>query len=140
MAELDTIVVFNPLKERFEARFNGELYGIDGRSSKSFAQFVGFHVAKHLSDHILGAEVLRLKKSSGENVFNPKIGQLTMHDNVERRVVLYDILKSKDLVERCIAAYPFKGFIGDMKLYDKHVEMAEAPKETKKKADDETTE
>lgn len=135
MAELDTIEIYNPLKEEVTIRFNGEPYKVPGLSSKHYPQFLAFHIAKHLSDKVLEPELQKIKKANTkENSFNPKNAQLMIYDNVERRIALYDILKSKELVQTCIAQFPLKGFIGVMKDYDDYVAKIETPKPTKVKA------
>lgn len=141
MAELDTIAIYNPLKSDFSCRFNGQVYKVEAQSSKHFPQFLAFHVAKHLTDEILKPELLKIKKgNSKENTFNPKNAQLMIYDNVQRRVALYDVLKSKELVQQCIAQFPLKGFIGVMKEYDDYVAEAEAPKAPKSKTPKEVKE
>lgn len=128
MAEFDTIYVTNPLNEDFAVRFNGENYELGKKERKSFPEFLGFHVAKHLSDKMLGTEIEKLKKAEKENPFNPRVGQLLVYDNPKRRITLFQILGSKKLVEECISAYPFKGFIGEMSEYDEFADgKAEAP-------------
>jgi hypothetical protein len=135
MAELDTIAIYNPLKEDFQCRFNGQVYRVEAQSSKHFPQFLAFHVAKHLSDAILQPELVKIKKTAPkENSFNPKNAQLMIYDNVERRIALYDILQNKSLVQTCISQFPLKGFIGNVKVFDDYVAKAEAPKESKTKA------
>lgn len=125
MAELDTIEVQNP-GDDFTVRFNGEPYAVPAGQKKSFPKFLAFHVAKHLSDRSLGKEVAKLKKEAKDNPFNPKNAQLTVYDNPRRRIALYDILGSRELVEECVASYPFGAFIGEMADYDRHVESKAA--------------
>lgn len=138
MAEFDTTKVTNPTDSDFSVNFNGEQYTIGAGESKSFPEFLAFHIAKHLSDKMLGKDVERAKKKETENPFNPRVGQLLVYDNPERRMRLFDILGTKEKVEACINAYPFKGFIGEMEKYDDYVkkgyEMRDLP-EKKEVAD-----
>lgn len=124
MAELDTLAITNPMKEDFSVNFNGESYSIGAGANKSFPEFLAFHIAKHLSDKMLGEEVKKLKAKKSENPYRPEIGQMMVYDNPQRRITLYQILGTKDLVQQCIESYPFKGFIGEMDEYDKFVEKA----------------
>lgn len=125
MAELDTINVFNPTNEDFSVRFNGEMYSIGKQSEKAFPQFLGFHVAKHLSDAVMKPDIIKLKAKKSDNPYMPQVGQLVIHDNVVRRKALYDILRDKQLVQTCIESFPFKGFIGEMSEYDEYVAKKE---------------
>ena len=125
MAEFETTKVKNPLGEEFACRFNGEIYKIAADSEASFPTFLAFHIAKHLSDKILSKLVEKEKKAKSDNPFNPKVGQIVIYDNPDRRISLYDILGTKELVEICINAFPFKGFIGEMSEYDNYVEKQE---------------
>lgn len=138
MSELDTIAVYNPLDEDFSVRFNGELYKVPSKSEKHFPQFLAMHVAKHLSDVLLAPDLAKLKKENkgGVNTFNPKNAQLVIYDNPKRRIALYQILRSKEYVQSCIEAFPFKGFIGEMAEYDKFVEKQTSPKPGKPKAEE----
>lgn len=133
MAELDTIVVTNPTKDDFTVNFNGEPYFIGKSEQKAFPEFLAFHIAKHLSDKMLGEEVEKLRKEKTDNPYRPRVGQLMVYDNPKRRIALYQIFGDKDKVESCIAAYPFKGFVGEMREYDDFV-TKESAKETKAKA------
>ncbi len=135
MAELDTIEIRNPLKVDFSCRFNGQVYTVAAETSKHFPQFLAFHVAKHLSDAILTPDLEKIKKGNNkENSFNPKNAQLMIYDNVQRRMALYDVLKNKSLVQTCIAQFPLKGFIGNVKEFDDYVTKAETPKKPKAEA------
>lgn len=134
-SEFETIEITNPLEEAFKVRFNGELYTIEAGAFKSYPRFLAFHIAKHLSDKMLIPEVeKRQKKQKEGDVYNPQIAQLMIYDNSYRRILLYNILKSKIMVEECIKAFPFKGFIGEMDEYEEHVAKVEAPKVEKPKA------
>jgi len=126
MAELDNISVTNPTEENFLVRYNGEPYQLSAGASKEFAQHLAIHMAKHLSDKILGEEIVAYKKkrdsAKGERMpFDPKVAQMIVYDNPRRRIVLYDILGDKTHVEQVINAYPFKGFIGNISEYDEYV-------------------
>ena len=122
MAELDSIRIKNPLSEDFICRFNGELYKVLAESEAYFPQFLSFHIAKYLSDLIISKEVEKVKKAKTDNPFNPMVAQLEIYDNPKRRISLYDILGSKELVEQCLKVFPFKGFIGEMSEYDNYVD------------------
>lgn len=124
MAELDSIEVYNPTDEDFTVRFNGEPYTLASHARREWAQYLALHVAKHLSDYILNKEVAIMVKKKTDNPHQPEVGQLVLHDNPKRRIALYDILGSKEHVELCINSFPFKGFIGEMSIYDSHVEKA----------------
>lgn len=141
MAELDTIPVYNPLNEDFVCRFNGEPYKVSAKSDKHFPSFLAFHIAKHLSDTMLVPDLMDLKKEAAKNSspYNPKNAQLMIYDNPRRRMTLYDILKSKELVEQCIQAFPFKGFVGEMAEYDAYVEKTLAKSEKAPKAEKATS-
>ncbi len=136
--EYDTVEVFNPLKEEFIVRFNGQPYKLGSKEKKPYPFFLAFHVAKHLSDLLLQPELQKIKKEKGGNgEFNPKNAQLMVYDNPKRRMALYSILGSEKLVQGCIEAFPFKAFLGEMKdwtkfLEDQESEKVEKPKTTKK--------
>jgi len=121
MAEYETIEILNPLKEEVMVRFNGELYKLPAEAKKSYPKFLAFHMAKELSDKILVPELLKLKKADKEKGYNPKNAQLVIYDNPSRRISLYQVLGSKDLVQECVEAFPFKSFIGEMSVYDEYV-------------------
>jgi len=121
MAELDTLGLTNPTKLDFEVRFNGELYRVGAGEQKAFPEFLAFHIAKHLSDKILSVEIEKIRKEHSENPYRPQIGQLMVYDNPKRRIALFDIFGTKEKVEACIAAYPFKSFIGEMNEYEDYV-------------------
>lgn len=123
MAELDTINLINPTSKDFTQNFNGEPYTIKTGESKTFAQFVGFHIAKHLATKMV------LDTFSKKDRNDPKkaiaIGQHTHYDNPKLRIALYKIFKDKDLVQKTILLYPYKGFIGEMDEYKNFVEKEE---------------
>lgn len=136
MADFDSIAVHNPEKGEFMVRFNGEPYTLQSGETRHWPAFLAYHVAKHLSDQILGREVLKIKKDiSDGNPYKPQHAQLMVYDNPSRRIALYDILGSKVEVENCIKAFNFKGFIGDMREYDEHVETV-MQRQAKKAAKD----
>ena len=129
VSEFETIEIYTPLKEAFKVRFNGELYTLESETVKSYPRFLAFHFAKHLSDKMLSPELEKLnKKQKDGDVYNPKVAQMMIYDNAQRRITMYEVLKSKAAVEECIKAFPFKGFIGEMDEYDEHVAKAEKPK------------
>ncbi len=121
MAELDTLWVYNPLKDDFKWKYNGEYYSISAEAGKNFPQGLAFHMAKHLSDAMLapGWEKLQKQKTSGEE--NQAVNQAVIYDTPQRRIALYNILGSKNLVEECIKNFNFKGFIGEISVYDDYV-------------------
>ena len=125
MAEYETINVRNPLKEAFSVNFNGEPYKLEAGEEKHFPKFLAFHIAKHLSNHIVGAEIIKLKakKEYREVRENPLNSQMMNYDNPKRRIALFDILKSKELVQECVSVSPLKGFIGDMAEYDTYAAL-----------------
>ncbi len=131
MAEYETISLTNPTEAKFVSRFNGELYSVEAGETKNYPSFLAFHIAKHLSDKMLNVLEQKMQKTKTDNPYRPEVIQLVIHDNPKRRIALYDIFKSKPLVEQCISAFPFKGFIGEMSEYDLYVEKAS--KKTEKK-------
>lgn len=139
MAELDTVSVHNPLDHEFQVRFNGEIYTLPANSSRQYPQFLAFHIAKHLSDSMLRPEAEKTRKSNKENPYNPALGQLIVYDNPKRRIALYDIFGSRELVDECIANYPFKGFIGEISEYEEYVAKAEKKGKTETPATVEAT-
>jgi len=140
--EFDSIEVVNPLDEEFTVRFNGQPYKLDAEERRSFPYFLGFHIAKHLSDKMLQPDLQKIKKEKGGNgEFNPKNAQLMVYDNPRRRMTLYEILGKEELVQACIEAFPFKAFIGEMKEWTQFLEKKNAPakapaKESKKKSEE----
>lgn len=140
MAELDSIVVYNPTDKDFSCRFNGELYTVPAHGQKEWAQFLALHVAKHFSDALLNVQVEEIKKTPSESPFRPEITQLIIHDNPKRRIALYTVLRNKENVERVITAFPFKGFIGEMNEYDAFVDSYNRPVEEPEAATVETDE
>ncbi len=133
MAELDTIALYNPTKEDFSHRFNGEMYTIPAQGRKEWPQFLALHMARHFSDVLMESVLDKLKNSKEAkegNPYHPQVGQLMLYDNPTRRIALYKILKSKENVERVINEFPFKGFIGTMEEYDKFVATYEKKEES----------
>ena len=129
MAELDTLTLKNPTSEDFTHNYNGEPYTIKAGEEKSFAKHVAFHLAKHLSTKMVQDDVLKsatkieLKENETKmsSRLGAKISQLNIYDTPERRIALYKIFGDKSMVEQTIRAYPFKGFVGDMAIYDSFV-------------------
>lgn len=137
MAEYDTITVTNPSTSEFMARFNGEPYTIGAGEEKSFPQFIGFHIAKKLSDSLLSVEAKRIANKDKENPYAPAASQLLMHDNPKRRIFLFQILRDVTLVEQCVNAFPLNGFIGEMSEYDEFVKDYNTDKDLSEEIDEE---
>ena len=138
MAEFDQIFIGNPTNEEYIGRYNGENYTLKAGEEITMPHFLGRHLAKHLSDKMLGKEFLKIQEKrykDNPGLQDPKKYQYLMLDNPHRRIALYKILKSKEEVERTIKAYPqFKvtvtgknqedvkyNFVGEMKVYDDYV-------------------
>ncbi len=136
-SEFDTLEVYNPMDVEFVCRFNGELYKLGAKSSKTYPQFLAFHIAKHLSDKLLEPELLALKRKNDESkrptAYNPRNAQLIIYDNVSRRKTLYNVFRDKELALLCIKQFPFKDFIGNVAEWEEYVLKAETPKEVKVK-------
>lgn len=120
-AEYETIQITNPTKEKFSARYNGELYTIAAGETRAYPRFVAFHIAKNLSNKMLEPEAMKLREEFKESVWVPQEGVLFNHDNASRRITLYDILLDKATVEEFFTYVPLKGFIGEMSVYDAYV-------------------
>ena len=124
--DLTTIEIINPTSETFTWRWNGQPYTIAAGEKKAFARPIAYHLAKHLSTQIITLDASRrITNKEAENpnaAIHMKISQLGTYDTHERRIALFDILGDEQLVINVIKAYPFKGFIGDMDEYKKHVE------------------
>lgn len=122
-SEFETIEIKNPTDEDFTARYNGEPYKILAGETKPYPYRIAYHIAKQLSDKILGKEVVELKKKNKTGQPNPALSQLLIYDNSKRRIALYDVLGSRDEVEECVIAfnYSLRGFIGDFTEYDEYV-------------------
>lgn len=123
MAELDAVEIYNPTKEDFTWRYNGEPYTVPSKGKKSFAKYVAFHLAKHLSTKMISDMFSKEEHADRNKVF--EISQLNVYDNPKRRITLYQILKDVLLVQEVIKAYPFKGFLGDMTEYESYVKKEE---------------
>lgn len=128
--DLSVVEINNPTSEDFGWRWNGELYEIKSGETKGFAKPVAFHLAKHLSTKMISDEALKgVPKKDMDNpnaAIHVKVAQLNTYDTHERRIALYKILQDPEKVLEVIQRYPFKGFIGDMSLYQKVVEKEEA--------------
>ena len=128
--DLSVVSITNPTSDDFSWRYNGELYTIKAFEKGSFAKPVAYHLAKHLSTKMVSDEAL--KGVAKKDMDNPnaqihvKVSQLHTYDTHERRIALYEILKDSQKVLEVIQRYPFKGFIGDMALYQSFVEKLEA--------------
>lgn len=122
-SEFETILVQNPTQEDFVARYNGEPYKILAGETKPYPYRIAYHIAKQLSDKILGKEIVELKKKNKTGQPNPALSQLLLYDNAKRRIALYSILGSREEVEECVIAfnYTLRGFIGDFSEYDEYV-------------------
>lgn len=121
METLEILEITNPTSQDFTWRYNGEPYTIHSKETKGFAKPVAFHLAKHLSTHMIVEETsAKVTKKETENphaAVHVKIAQLSTYDTHERRIALYKIFANEDLVVQTLQRYPFKGFIGDMELY-----------------------
>src|SRR3990167_10604417 len=126
--ELEVIEITNPTSEDFSWRYNGEPYTIKAGETRSFAKPIAFHLAKHLSTMMVVKD--EEKNMTKADKLNPnasihiKIAQLSTSDTHERRIALYKILGDENRVVEVISHYPFKGFIGDMDVYQKFVEKS----------------
>lgn len=123
MAEFDSIVLFNPTSEDFVHGFNGEPYTLPANSSKSFTKFVAFHLAKHLATKMVEEEIEEAERKKNPSI----VTQRTVYDNPSLRIALFKILNDTKLVQDVIMAYPFKGFVGEMSIYQTFVEKASKP-------------
>src|SRR3990167_5436744 len=137
MAEFDAVKLTNPTSESFTWNYNGEPYTIGAGETKDFSRHVGFHLAKHLSSKIVDLDYTEKNKKFlfGNAQQDPRVraaqaehAQLMVFDNPKRRIALYKIFGDEKIAEEVIKAYPFKGFIGEMKEYVDFVEKAKADK------------
>jgi hypothetical protein len=80
-SEFETIEVKNPTDKDFTARYNGEPYKILAGETKQYPYRIAYHIAKQLSDEILGKEVVELKKKNKTGQPNPALSQLLIYDN-----------------------------------------------------------
>ena len=128
--DLSVVSITNPTSDDFAWRYNGELYSIKAGETSQFAKPVAYHLAKHLSTKIISEAAL--KGIAKKDIDNPnaaihvKVSQLHTYDTHERRIALFKILGDSQKVLEVIQRYPFKGFIGDMALYQEFVEKLEA--------------
>lgn len=120
MATLDTITLYNPTKEDFVWNFNNEPYNLGAQQTKSFVEPVGLHIAKHLACKIVVDSFSNEEKTKQPTL----VSQSLNYDNPKLRIALYTILKNKELVQKVINAYPFKGLVGEMKEYDQYIARA----------------
>ena len=124
--DLSSVEITNPTSEDFSWKYNGDTYSIAAGETKAFAKPVSFHLAKHLSTNMIVHEVK--SKMTKKDIADPrsphhvKVSQLTIYDTHERRIALFKILKDAQKVVEVISSYPFKGFIGDMDVYQKFAE------------------
>ncbi len=125
MAEFDAVQLNNPTSEDFSHNFNGESYTIEANSSRSFAKFVGFHLAKHLAQQMLKDEITPKIRKEQPTLLSQRL----TYDNPYLRIALYKIFNDVVLVEKLISVYPFKGFVGDMKIYEKFVDDSKKSKD-----------
>ena len=131
MQELDlaAVEITNPPSEDFTWRFNGTPYTIKAGEKKAFAKPVSYHLAKHLSSKIAVAEaestMTKTDRANSNAAIHTKISQLGSYDTPERRIALYKILGGTEHVTDVITHYPFKGFIGEMSLYEDFVNKQE---------------
>ena len=123
--DLESVSISNPTDADFTWRYNGTPYTILAKETKQFAKPVAFHLAKHLSTQMVTGDLM--KTATKKDMDNPqaaihvKAAQLTTYDTHERRIALYKILQDADRVVEVVRRYPFKGFIGDMKIYEDFV-------------------
>lgn len=129
--DLTAVPITNPTSEDFTWRYNGEPYTIKAKETTMFAKPVAYHLAKHLSTEMVTKEALKgITKKDMDNpnaAIHVKVAQLNTYDTHERRIVLHKILGDGNKVLDLITRYPFKGFIGDMALYQKFVETEVKP-------------
>jgi hypothetical protein len=126
MSEFDSIILYNPTSEDFVHGFNGEPYSLPANSSKAFSKFVAFHLAKHLASKLVESEIEETDKKKNPSIVTQRI----VYDNPYLRIALYKILKDTKLVQDVIMAYPYKGFVGEMSIYQTFVEKTSKPKST----------
>lgn len=124
--DLTIVEITNPTSEDFEWRYNGELYRIGAGEKKGFAKPVAYHLAKHLSSKMVSTDAVKgISKKDTDNpnaAIHVRVAQLNTYDTHERRIALFQILNETEKVLEVIQRYPFKGFIGDMSLYQAFVE------------------
>jgi hypothetical protein len=123
MSEFDSVILNNTTTEDFVHNFNGEPYTLPAESSRAFSKFVAFHLAKHLATKLVEADISEDEKKKNPSV----VTQRTVYDNPQLRIALYKILKDTKLVQDVIMAYPYKGFVGEMSIYQDYVEKSTRP-------------
>jgi len=131
--DLESVELFNPTALDFTWRYNGTPYTIAAGEKKAFAKPVAYHLAKHLSSRMVVEEEWQklthkqaeTAKADHRNAIHLKVAQLQTYDTHERRVALYKILLDTKRVLDVITHYPFKGFIGEMNLYQEFVEKVQ---------------
>lgn len=143
--EFESIKITNPTKQDFSVRYNGELYELHAGVTDSYPRAVAFHMAKHLTTRMLEPEAQKLREEFKESVYIPQESTLMNHDNPSRRIALYDVLGNRGEVDKFFIAIPLKSFVGDMSIYDKHVEkktakLEAAPSTPSKGKEDKKTE
>lgn len=134
MAEFDSVSITNPTSEDFTWNYNGEPYTIEKGATKVFMKHVGFHLAKHLSSKMIDEVYTEKNKKflhgnaqqdSRVRAAQAELAQLMVFDNPKRRIALYQITGDEKIAEEIVKAYPFRGFIGDMKEYVDFVKSKE---------------
>lgn len=126
--DLTVVEIINPTSEDFSWRWNGDPYSIKSGEKKAFAKPVAYHMAKHLSSKMISDDAI--KGVSKKDIDSPnaaihvKVAQLHTYDTHERRIALFKILNDSQKVVEVIQRYPFKGFIGEMPLYQQFVEKS----------------
>lgn len=134
MDNLESIDITNPTEDDFTWRYNGIPYTVKAGETKAFARPVAYHLAKHLAIKMITEEAS--KKVTVKDRENPhaavhvKISQLSTYDTPELRVALFQVLGNGDAVLDVVKRYPFKGFIGEMSLYENFVTKSAGKKET----------
>ena len=77
-------------------------------------------------------------KATKKDFENPKspihvqVSQLSIYDTPERRIALYKIFGDVQTVQDAVLSFPFKGFIGEMSLYENFVKKESESKEAEK--------
>lgn len=126
MPSLDVITLFNPTAGDFTGTWNGEDYTLLSNKSDNFSKFVGFHLATNLAKQMIIDSFS--EKDRNDVKKSIIISQSLLYDNPKLRIALYKILRSVPLVQECIMAYPYKGFVGDMDEYKEFVKKEESKK------------
>lgn len=105
-------------------------------ATRSYPMYVAFHLAKHLTNKMLGKEAAVLREQYKESVYVPQEATLMNHDNPSRRIALYDVLGNKEAVQEFFLRVPLKAFVGDMTIYDRHVAEKSTPSAPSPSEDD----